>query len=327
MKNQPVFYLLVLGILLVALIPAVLAETDMNPKVIYQTTFSTDPKWETNNPSTNYWDQSRGMYHFSIEPSTGMYAYYPNTGSPQYSQPLDYERGSFRLEYDVIFERIDEGATFRLGFSGSEMDPSKGPNVLSLFTNAKFGRIMWLRLVTNGNKMKEVNSQKGDTLSSGPSGYYDGPTVKYELNKTYHVTVDYDDEEALLSMKVAEKTTGQEIWGYFVTVAQELHGMDRIYIGSKGDYGMTSIYARGYLDNVRLTVPASQAAGQTTAPTFVTTPLTTLPTPLPTTIRTPGTVPAPVQETPQSPSSALVPLAALCLGALSLSVVFRKDRK
>jgi hypothetical protein len=99
-----------------------------------------------------------------------MYAYYPNTGSPQFSYPLDYERGSFRLEYDVIFDRLDEGATFRLGFSGSEMDPSKGPNVLSLFTNAKFGRIMWLRLVTNGNKMMEVNSQKGDTLSSGPTG-------------------------------------------------------------------------------------------------------------------------------------------------------------
>ena len=36
------------------------------------------------------------------------------------------------------------------GLSGTEMDPSKGPSVLSVFTNAKYGQIMWLHLVTPG---------------------------------------------------------------------------------------------------------------------------------------------------------------------------------
>ena len=131
------------------------------------------------------------MYRFSIEPSTGGYAY----------TEVDYERGSFIFDYDLILTRLDEGATFRFGLSGAEMDPSKGANVLTQFTNAKFGRIMWLHLVTPGNKIMEMNSQSGDTLSSGPAAY-SGPTVKYELNKTYHVTVNYDDDHKILSMRV-----------------------------------------------------------------------------------------------------------------------------
>ena len=161
MNFRSVISSIILAAFLLALVPPAIAEDTQSPTVIYQTTFSTDPRWETNNPSSDYWDSKLGMYHFGIEPSTGNYAYYPN---PVYDT-LDYERGPFRLEYDVILNRVDsfgnEGATFRLGFSGSEMDPNKGPMVLTQFTNAKFGRIMWLRLVTNGNKMTEVTASTG----------------------------------------------------------------------------------------------------------------------------------------------------------------------
>ena len=130
------------------------------------------------------------------------------------------------------------------------MDPSRGPNVLTEFTNAKFGQIMWLHLVTPGNKMTEVNSQAADSLSSGPT-MYPGPTVKYELNKTYHVVVDYNSDQKILTMKVNEKTSGNQIWSYYVNTAEDLNGMKNIYLGSIGDYGPISIYAKGYIDNVR----------------------------------------------------------------------------
>jgi hypothetical protein len=139
MKRKYFMYLIV-AIFLLALIPSLQALSDDNAvKVIYQTSFSSDPLWTTNvEHSTNYyWDPNLGMYHFSIEPSTGSYAY----------TPIDYERGSFTFDYDVILTRVDDGATFRFGLSGSEMDPSKGPNVLSIFTNTKYGQIMWLHLV------------------------------------------------------------------------------------------------------------------------------------------------------------------------------------
>jgi len=122
------------------------AQSSDDQTTIYQTSFASDPHWVTNNPSTNYWDPNMGMYSFSIEPSTGGYSYIP----------VAFDSGSFTLEYDVILTRIDEGATFRMGLSGAEMDPSKGPNVLSEFTNAKYGQIMWLHMVTPGNKLVEM---------------------------------------------------------------------------------------------------------------------------------------------------------------------------
>jgi hypothetical protein len=295
MKIRNYFMYLIIAVFLLAFIPSLQALSDDNTvKVIYQTSFTSDPHWTTNNPSTNYWDPNRGMYHFFNEPSTGGYAY----------TPVDYERGSFAFEYDVILTRVDNGATFRFGLSGSEMDPSKGPNVLSMFTNTKNGQILMLHLVTNGNKLVEVSSQ----TSSDP-GAYSGPTVKYEINKTYHVTVNYDDDHKTLSMKVKDWLTGREIWSYYLNTAENLNGMNRIYTGSKGDYGMMGIYAEGYIDNVRLTEPVAatitstevtRVPSITTIPTKTATPklTTVVPTSYPT-------------DTPSSPSSGVLAIAAL----------------
>lgn len=316
MSLRPVLICVTVAAFLLACIPIVAADDIAYSTVVYQTTFSSDPKWVTNNPSSDYWDADKGMYHFSIEPSTGNYAYYAGS---QY-EPLDYERGSFKLEYDVIFERVDasvnEGATFRLGFSGAEMDPLKGPMVLTQFTNAKYGQIMWLHLVTNGNKMTQVNSQSGDTA-------YNGPTVKYELNTTYHVAVSYNADNALVTMKVTEKRTGKDVWSYYVNVAQELHGMNRIFIGSVGDYGMMGLYATGYIDNVRLTKPAE--IEETPVVTQTPVEITTRPTAIPTTVQTIGTVPAGDSGATQTPVSALIPVAAVALAGLCIALFGRRE--
>ena len=52
-------------------------------------------------------------------------------------------------------------------------------------------------------------------------------------------------------MRVNEKLTGKEIWGYFINTGENLHGMNRLYLGSKGDYGAMYVFAVGYIDNVR----------------------------------------------------------------------------
>jgi len=304
MKTRSAISYLIIAVCLLALLPAVHAEDEQSPTVIYQTTFSTDPKWITNNPSTDYWDSSLGMYHFSIEPSTGSYAY----------MPVSYDEGPFKLEYDVILNRVDDSATFRFGFSGAEMDPTKGPIVVNQFTNAKFGQIMWLHLVTPGNKMVEVNSQHGDTRSSGPTAY-DGPTVKYEINKTYHITTIYDAPNRLLSMKVNEKTSGKEIWSYYVNTGEDLRGMNRLYLGSKGDYGMMGRYAQGFIDNVRLTVPVAEATPTQTIPP-VDTVITTRPTPIPQGTKPVSSAPTAYPTATQSPSAPILPVAALVIAGL-----------
>lgn len=315
MNTRLVMLILITAACCLLVMQPVMALGNEEMTTIYQTSFASDPRWITNNPSTNYWDPSLGMYHFSIEPSSGNYVYIP----------VNFDSGSFTLDYDVMLIRVDDGATFRMGLSGTEMDFNKGPNAISMFTNAKYGQIMWLHIVTTGNKLVEVNSQHSAT-EMGPDAYK-GETVTYDLNKTYHVKVNYDDNTKVLSMNVKEIQSGKDIWGYFIQVGENLRGLNRIYLGSKGDYGPQNIFAVGYIDNVRLTVP-SVGSVVTNAPQ-VTVPVTTSPS-LVTPTKKPTikqTVPTPYPtDTPQSPLSGILPLIALGIcGALCYIGTLKKN--
>ena len=220
-------------------------EGSTSQKVIYQTPFSSDPRWDDQQPVIRL----LGPVHRegTISPSnpvTGNYAW----------KAIDPMEGSFTFEYDVILDRVDDGATFRFGLTGTEMDFNKGPNVMTMFSNGKHDRIMSLHLVTVGSKQMEVNSQTEDYLTSGNIAYK-GPTVRYELNKTYHVILEYDDASTTATMRVSDKASGKEIWSYYLKTVESFRGMNRIYFGSRGDYGGMYTYARGYIDNVRLTQP------------------------------------------------------------------------
>lgn len=276
------------------------SDDGQTQRVIYQTAFSSDPRWTTNSPSSDYWDPSKGMYHFSIEPSTGNYAYIP----------VENIAGPFTFEYDVILEHVDDTAAFRMGLTGGEMDFNKGPNVFNMFTNAKYGQIMWLHTVTVGGKLIEVNSESDDEILTVGSTPYRGPTVNYELNRTYHVTTMWDEGLQTLTMRVTDKLTGKLVWSYFIRLTESIHGMNHIYMGSRGDYGNQFVYARGYIDNVRLTVPgpAVTTTEQTFAPPVETT------APPATTMKRPVTLPTPLPtETPQSSPGAFTPVLALCV--------------
>ncbi len=147
--------------------------------------------------------------------------------------------------------------------------------------------------------------------------------MKYELNKTYHVRINYDDIHKTVSMIVSEKITGKEVWSYYLNTAENLNGMNRLYIGSKGDYGTMGVYAQGYIDNVRLTIPDANITTQTviTQPT----PVTTIPTSKPTTKpTTPALTPYPT-NTPESPSADILAVAALGITGLC-GVLVRKKK-
>jgi hypothetical protein len=292
--------LLVVACLLVPVLP-VQAESDgsSSVKVIYQTPFSSDPRWTTNSPSSDYWDPSTGMYNFTIAPGRNNYAYITieNMDCP------------FTFQYDVILNRIDDGAVFRFGLTGAEMDFNKGPNVISMFSNGKHENIMSLHVVTIGSKQMEVNSQSDDELTSGTIAYK-GPTVRFGLNQTYHVLTTCDDKTNMITMRVSEKTSGKEIWSYFIKTVESIRNMNRIYFGSIGDYRADNVYASGSIDNVRLTQPGPAV---TPEQTFVS-PETSVP---PVTTKIPATrptVPTPLPtDTPQSPPGALLTVLALGL--------------
>ena len=107
---------------------------------------------------------------------------------------------------------------------------------------------MVLHVVSQSAKLEEVSSA---TTS------YGGPTVTYALNTTYHVKVDYNDDTDVVTETVINKANGEQVWSYFVATQESLKGMNRIYIGSVGDYGTMGQYATGWIDNVAAYHPGS----------------------------------------------------------------------
>jgi len=283
------------------LVQPVCAEVQVQDELIYQTSFTTNPSWITNSPRSYYWDSGKGVYHYAIEPGTGGYAY----------TTVDYSHGSFTLDYDVTPTSTADNSAFRLAFSTADMDRTKGTIALTEFTNAKYGRVMWLRTVTPSNKLFTVNSATNCLESDCTLPTYTGPTVRYADNRTYHVVLQYDDQRQTLSMRVIDKAAGAEIWGYYIATKEDLRNMNRIAIGTIGDYSDLGPVAEGYIDNVRLTMQKTVTV--TSTPT---TPAPTMATPVKTATKPTVRPTTPEQTpTPESPVSPIIPVAAFGIAA------------
>lgn len=267
---------------------------------VYQSTFSADPKWVTNNPSNDKWNQSLGRFEFNIEPSTYNYAY-----------TTVLINKSFTLEYDINITKMDEGATFRMGLSDYYMDLNKGPIALTSFNTGKYGNLMTLRVVSPGNFLQEIDSQ-GKSIGVG-SGYM-GNTARFSLNKTYHVSLIYNDNTRIMTMKVSDPLLSRELWGYFIEVGDTMTGLDRIYMGSVGDYGQTNVYASGYIDNILLTTGLNTITTQTPKITIKTPIPTTAVTPRKTVVKTPTPTPTPIPVTTTAKTPMWVGLPLIALG-------------
>ena len=244
------------------------ASATQEKVVLYATNFTTNPSWQTNNPTRYYWDPQKGMYHYLIQPGTGGYAFVP----------VNYNEESFTYEYDFYPIRTDPEMSFQFGMGSSEMDITRGTNVLSKFTNKKNGKLMWLQVITQNNNLAEVSSAHDS---------YGGPTTKFEDNETYHIIVRYNKELMNADIKVSYKNNQTVVWGYYVNFGQELHTLNRLMITSVGQYGNTESAAEGYIDNVELSIYREVMPTPTTAPPVITTPVTTATTVPVTTIPTP----------------------------------------
>lgn len=274
MKNRVLAIILAFILLGITLsLPVSAADQQVQPAsmekvVIYQTNFTTNPLWQTNNPTRYYWDPKKEMYHYLIQPGTGGYSYIP----------VDYDGESFTYEYDFYPLRTDKEMAFHFGMGSSEMDVTRGANVLSKFTNKKNGMLMWLQVITQNNNLAEVSSAHDS---------YGGPTLRFEDNETYHIIVRYNKELMNADIKISYKNNQTMLWGYYVTFGRELHTLNRLMITSIGEYGNTESVAEGYIDNVELSVQREVIPTPTTPAIVVTTPVTTTTTAVPTTTPSP----------------------------------------
>jgi hypothetical protein len=258
---------------------------------IYAENFTTNPMWKTNNPSRYYWDPKTGMYHYFVQPGTGGYTFVP----------VDYSDESFTLEYDFYPIQTDNEMTFQFGMGSSEMDITRGINVLSKFTNKKNGKLIWIQAITQNNHLAEASSAHDS---------YGGPTINFEDGQIYHVSIRYSKALMNVDMKVTYKNNQTTLWGYYANLGQELHTMNRLMISSVGMYGNIESAAEGYIDNVDLyTMRISPP------PVSVVEPEPTIPCPS----QPPTAKPTPVPQSPEptkSPGSTV--FFILALGIISI---------
>ncbi len=257
-------------------LPAQSAE--MSEKVvIYQTDFSTSPEWTTNSPSYYYWDPARQAYHYETEGGTNGYAFIH----------VPYQGGSLFLEYDVTPIITEKNGAFRFGVTSDEMDIARGTVLLSEFENGKYGRLMDLKVIDQNNHLHEVSSLSGSYCGD----LKDCDTKEFRENVTYHVLMRYNQDLQNADIRVTNKETGDLVWGYYVTIGQDLQFLNRLAITSKGDYAVSN-RAEGYLDNVELyafrTVTTTPTPTPSPTPTTIS---TTAPTPTPSPTPTPAPVP------------------------------------
>ena len=274
------FFMGILSVLLL-LQPVTAADVKVT---LYETDFSTDPGWITNNPSYYYWDVQREAYHFQTEGGTNGYSFIP----------VGYQRGSFTLEYDLVITSIKKDGAVRFGMTNTDMDISKGVNVLGVFEYGQYGRIMAIRVIDQNNHLHQTTSQYDSYCGDQPNC----ATKQFAENTTYHVVIRYNEELTQADIKVTNVDTGELLWGYFAPIGDQLYYINRLAITTKGDYAVGNT-AEGYIDNISLItyVPVTPTTVVTTSPTTVANTVpTTVPTPTPT-------------ESPASPATLGVALA------------------
>lgn len=278
-----------LALAIILAISAVAAGDISRGHVFYETNFSTDPYWETNNPSSFYWLEGRGCYHYLLVGGTNSYAYKPVF--------VD-DRSSFRLTVDVTPARCDYNAAMRFGLFDRDMDINEGSCLFAELTQDKYGNLFRLKGITRANNIVEVHSQRES---------YGGPTVTYELNRTYRIILEHDRIDNTVSMTVFATDTWEEVWRAELAVGQSFDGLSRLGFSTVGLYGQTNRVAEGTIDTVIL----RQVPGATPVPTDT----TATPTP-------PATAPPVTTASTPTPSSPL-PLVLAVLGIIAGAVLRR----
>ncbi len=271
-KNLPIFAAISFFFIIFSIIPAVHADSANTEKtVIYETNFSTDPGWTTNNPSRYYWNAEKAGYHYLEEGGTGGYAFFP----------IDYNGESFSFEFNITPMITDNGAVMDIGIGTEDMDVTHGTVVLFELSWKKFGKIMGLKVITPDNHLYE---SKSNHLS------YGGETVTFEDNKTYNVIIQYSKQQKTISIKVLDGVTNDFVWGYYVQISTNINYLNRIMLSSVGNYDSSGVTSEGYIGNVSLTVFRPAVQVQTSATTipatteeYQTPEMTSTETPLPST--------------------------------------------
>ena len=229
------------------------ADAKAEWQTVYQTDFSTDPGWTTDQPNNFYWDSTNQQYFLSMTNQKQAY-----TPSRYTYTNTTYGGGSFNLEWDQEMTRSDwsGGVNFGLyasdlngGFADAGLPPGNGTVNLE-YANPDAGHMLILR----------ATDASGTFVMDYAAGNY------YSLNTWYHNLIEYDSTTGVITATVTDMTTDNVIQELSVSGLGALSvdmtrlGGSRYPFGEDGAPGANpSAIADAVIDNVVLSeaVPES----------------------------------------------------------------------
>jgi len=209
-------------------------------QVVYQTDFSTDPGWTTDQPANYYWDAASQTYHIQPE------HHYPGYQPSRYAYTLLPEAiaGSFNLRWDIKPTRCDWSIGIYFGIYDETL------------RNGDFiGG--WLGSPDRGH-MWDAGGRGVDGWVTMGSSY-----AGWGFNQWYTCSIDYDAGTQMMTFDVRNRGSAGSIWTYTILLPGGLTN-DLKYLGtSSGPMGENGTYpgvnpwavAEAYIDNVVLSVP------------------------------------------------------------------------
>lgn len=209
-------------------------------KVLYETDFSTDPAWITDQPENFYWESSIQAYHFRGS-NTQPDPYTPK--NRYYGTELRLGTGSFVVEWDLFLTRLDWSAGFTLGLFDENRQMFGGQNIWADFAFVDRGLITTLY----------VFGSEGSNGASTPGGIV-------ELNRRYSCRIAYDAPTNQARYELRIRRTGELVWSASVTVPGGFTNPLRFFGGTREGVrppytGVNpSAVSEGMIDNVKVTI-------------------------------------------------------------------------
>lgn len=208
---------------------------------IYETDFSSDPGWTTNNNSNFYWDATDGTYYIDQVNVNGggYYSYYDVSA-------LGYHGGmSFRLEWDIMILSNDYASDVSFGVFDSDLNTNEnGSYIRLMFTREDRGRITILQWGDSSDNISYVEELK-----------------QFSLNTWYHVIMEYNSSTGTLTVEIGERDTGTQYASLNATNVGPF-ASDMVLLGSSnvrsGSFQVPGAHSIGKIDNVVFSIISEQ---------------------------------------------------------------------
>ncbi len=183
--------------------------------LVYETDFSSDPGWTTNNSSHYYWDSGSGSYHVWMESHSSEYAY----------KSVNYSGGNLYMEFDVKYVSMPWAQRLYIGLMDAAMDENSD-------------RLIAYMAVDDQGNMTGINSCAGADTSYSP---------EHSPNEWYTYRIEYSGGNAHAEV---EDSGGSVLWTFNVSNVTCTSQLSRFAASIIGFDRYSVNHSEGYIDNL-----------------------------------------------------------------------------